>query len=268
VDRILQAYMKTFASEQLLEQEEPAKQFEHFANFCIIYGMNKDRFDTTLVTTEPPEAGIDGVAFLLDDALVTTREEAQAIFDGRRRDIKARIVFIQAKRAEPFARQDVLKFSDAVKDFISDKPAHPMGSTLTNAREILELIIQNVGRVQGGRPDCYARYVTTGPPDPHGYGWAALKSLEADLKSSGLFLNVDVAHVHKEDLIKLWNNTKTKPEAKLEVKGLTAFPSIRGVNEAYIAIIPAKNFIENVLADEQGELRSFIFDENVRAFFG
>ena len=40
------------------------------------------------------------------------------------------------------------------------------------------------------------------------------------------------------------------------------------MNEAYIAIIPAKSFIENVLSDEDGTLRSYILDENVRAFLG
>ena len=78
----------------------------------------------------------------------------------------------------------------------------------------------------------------------------------------------DIGHVHKEELIRLWNNTKAKPEAKLEVRGLTAFPAIRGVTEAYIAIIPAREFIQQVLSDEDGELRSFIFDENVRAYLG
>ena len=268
MDRIIEAYSKLFAQEQLLEQEEPSKQFEHFANFCVVYSLFKDRFDTDLVTTDHPEAGIDGIAFLLDDTLVTTKEEAEAVFSGRKRDIHAHIVAIQAKRAEPLQRGDVLKFSDAIKDFISDKPAHPMGTRLQEAREVFDLIIKNVGRVAGGRPDFHARYVTTGPSDTTGYGWAALRSLEADLKSTGLFLNADVQHVHKEELIKLWNNTKAKPEAKLEVKGLAAFPPIRGVNEAYIAIIPASAFIQNVLSDQDGSLRAFIFDENVRAYLG
>ena len=89
----------------------------------------------------------------------------------------------------------MLKFADAVKDFVSDKSNHPMGPTLQEARKVFDVIIKNVGRVGGGRPDLFARFVTTGPADTTGFGWLALKSLEADLRSAGLFLNVDVARM-------------------------------------------------------------------------
>jgi hypothetical protein len=268
LDRIIASYAQSFAEQQMLDKLDQSIQFEHFANYCVVFATLKDRFDTILVTTDPPEAGIDGVAFLFDDTLVASIDEAESIFSGRRKDVTVRAIFVQAKRSEPLHRDEVLKFSDAVKDFISDAPKHPMGSILKEARGILDLVIKNVGRVSGGRPECIARFVTTGSVDTAGYGWAALRSLEADVVGTGLFASVDVGHVHKEELIRLWNNTKAKPEAKLDVRGLTAFPTIRGVNEAYIAIIPAKDFIEQVLCDQDGELRSFIFDENVRAFLG
>jgi hypothetical protein len=268
LDRIIKSYAELFANEQLLQQEEPSKQFEHFSNFCVVYNLHKDRFDTSLVTTESPEAGIDGIAFLLDDVLVTTKDEADQLFSSKRGDVHARVVLVQAKGSERLERADVLKFADAIKDFVSDHPKHPVGPTLQEARKVFDVIIKNVGRVAGGRPDLFARFVTTGPADNLGFGSIALKALEGDLRKSGLFLNLDVTHIHKEELIKLWNNTKAKPEAKLDVKGLAAFPTIRGVNEAYIAIIPARSFIENVLSNEDGTLRSYIFDENVRAFLG
>jgi hypothetical protein len=268
MDRIIKSYSKSFATEQLLEHEPESKQFELFANFCVVHGVHQDRFDPLLVTTEPPEAGIDGIAFVLDESLVSTREEAEDIFARKRGDVSARLVFVQAKTSEPLKRDEVLKFSDAVKDFVSATPKHAMGATLTEARAIFDLVIEKVGRISGGRPDCFARFVTTGSADTTGVGWVALQSLKDDLIKTGLFNHVDVLHVHKDELIRLWSSTKQKPEAKLDVRGLAAFPSMKGVTEAYIAIVPAKSFIESVLTDEQGGLRSYIFDENVRAFLG
>ena len=41
-----------------------------------------------------------------------------------------------------------------------------------------------------------------------------------------------------------------------------------GITEAYLAIVPLKAFVENVLMDSDHKLRMHIFEENVRAFLG
>ena len=41
-----------------------------------------------------------------------------------------------------------------------------------------------------------------------------------------------------------------------------------GISEAYLAIVPLKDFVETVLMDSEGKLRIHIFEENVRAFLG
>lgn len=74
--------------------------------------------------------------------------------------------------------------------------------------------------------------------------------------------------IDKDELIKLWSLTYSGVEAKFEVKGYTPYPEIAGITEAYLAIVPAKNFVKSVLSDEDGKLRNFVFQENVRAFLG
>lgn len=41
-----------------------------------------------------------------------------------------------------------------------------------------------------------------------------------------------------------------------------------GVTEAYIAIVPLREYVDKVLSDSDGRLRLHIFEENVRAFLG
>jgi len=43
-------------------------------------------------------------------------------------------------------------------------------------------------------------------------------------------------------------------------------PSISGIEEAYLAVVKAKDFVNGLLLNEDGNLRSNVFEENVRAF--
>ncbi|MGB5916020.1 MAG: AIPR family protein, partial [Phormidesmis sp.] len=54
----------------------------------------------------------------------------------------------------------------------------------------------------------------------------------------------------------------------VKVKGYVAYNAMKEVKESYIAIIPAKNYVEALLEAEDGKMRSGIFDENVRAYLG
>src|SRR5262249_53453571 len=88
------------------------------------------------------------------------------------------------------------------------------------------------------------------------------------LESSGLFSRYSVTPIDKNSLIQLWTSTWSKIQAKLEVKGYLPFPKISGINEAYMVILPVRSLINKVLSDTEGNLRTYIFEENVRAFLG
>jgi hypothetical protein len=45
-------------------------------------------------------------------------------------------------------------------------------------------------------------------------------------------------------------------------------PAIAGINEAYLAIVRAREFVDKLLLTTDGSLRGQVFEENVRAFLG
>jgi hypothetical protein len=45
-------------------------------------------------------------------------------------------------------------------------------------------------------------------------------------------------------------------------------PTIHGIDEAYLAVVKAKDLVASLLETEDGNLRSHVFEENVRAFLG
>jgi hypothetical protein len=268
VDRIVKSHLDAFASEKSLESLTESKLFEHFSNFSVVSKFYPAAFDTNLVTTDDEECGIDGVAYIIDGELVTTDDEAKDIFLRPKRNIDVVIIFTQAKTSEGFDRAGIVKFSDAVADFLRETPNLPMDSILGEAHEIFNTVLKNVGKVSDGKPDCHAFYVTTGNYRAEREIDASFQNMARMLVDTGLFLKSSVTPVGKNDLIQLWTATWGKVSATLNVKGYLPFPKISGITEAYMVIISARTLIDELLSDNDGNLRTYIFDENVRAFLG
>jgi AIPR protein len=266
--KIVSSHLKRFVIEQSLSGIDESKQFERFSNFSIVYKFYPTRFDINAVTSEDDDCGIDGIAFIIDGELATTPDEAESIFKRPKKNIIVDIIFVQSKRSEKFDRGEILKFGDGVSDFLSSSPNLPQGEFIQNSKDLFDQVIDNVHKIAYGKPNCYLFYVTTGIYSSEREIEATFKNIKQNIASSGYFKEAEVFPVDRDELVKLWSLTYSGVEAKFEVKGYTPYPEIAGIDEAYIAIVPAKNFVNSVLADEDGKLRTFIFQENVRAFLG
>ena len=266
--KIVSSHLKRFVVEQSVNGLEESKQFERFSNFCIIYKFYPTRFDVAAVTSEEDDCGIDGIAFIIDGELVITPDEAKNAFKKPKKNIVVDVVFVQSKRSEKFDRGEILKFGDGVSDFLNDSPNLPQGEFIRNSKDLFEIVIENVSKITYGKPSCHLFYVTTGIYSSEKELEGTFKNIQQRVSDSGLFKEATVLPVDRDELVKLWSLTYSGVEAKFEVKGYTPYPEIAGITEAYLAIVPAKNFVKNVLSDEDGKLRNFIFQENVRAFLG
>ncbi|MBD2127235.1 AIPR family protein [Microcoleus sp. ZQ-A2] len=266
--RIVSSHLKRFALEQSLTELDESKQFERFSNFCIIYKFYPARFDINDVTSEDDDCGIDGIAFVIDGELVTTPDEAKSIFKRPKKNIIVYIIFVQSKRSEKFDRGEILKFGDGVSDFLSDSPNLPQGEFIQNSKDLFDVVIEHAHKIAYGKPNCYLFYTTTGTYSSATEIEGTFQNIQRSIIDSGFFHEVLVSPVDRDELVRLWSLTYSGVEAKFEVKGYTPYPENAGISEAYLAIVPAKNFVENVLSDDEGKLRNFIFQENVRAFLG
>lgn len=266
--KIVASHLKRFISDHSLEGLDESKQFERFGNFSIIHKFYPARFDVDAVTSEDDDCAIDGIAFIIDEELVTTLDEARSIFERPKKNITVDIIFTQSKRSEKFDRGDILKFGDGVLDFLKSTPNLPQGEFIQNSKDLFDQVLENAHKISHGQPSCHLFYVTTGIYSPEREIEATFKNIQQGISRYSYFKDVEVLPVDRDKLIRLWSSTYSGIEAKFEVKGYIPYPEIAGIDEAYIAIVPAKNFVESVLADEDGKLRTFIFQENVRAFLG
>jgi hypothetical protein len=244
--KIVSSHLKRFVIEQSLSGIDESKQFERFSNFSIVYKFYPTRFDINAVTSEDDDCGIDGIAFIIDGELATTPDEAKSIFKRPKKNIIVDIIFVQSKRSEKFDRGEILKFGDGVSDFLNSSPNLPQGEFIQNSKDLFDQVIDNVHKIAYGKPNCYLFYVTTGIYSSEREIEATFKNIQQNIASSGYFKEAEVFPVDRDELVRLWSLTYSGVEAKFEVKGYTPYPEIAGIDEAYIAIVPAKKTLLTV----------------------
>lgn len=265
---IIKSFLDQFSKEHSIETMDESDQFERFANYCIIANKCPTRFDVEDVTTGEPEVGIDGVAIFFGDQVVTTSNDARALFDKRHRDLEVRYLFVQSKRSDSFSRDAILNMGSAVRDVLNDSPRLPRDSRLSEAAEIHKVVVANATKLRNGQPDCSLFYATTGT-------WAGDKILVAtgdqikqDLLHTRFFHQITFEPLGFDELRREWITTRAQAEAKFEVIGELPMRTMEGVSEALIVLVSAKEFVSQVLSDEKGNLRSSVFEQNVRHFLG
>lgn len=270
MNRIIASYLQRFVTEHSLADLKEDAQFERFVNFCLVSQIYPESVDLEEVTTSDDDDAIDGAAAIIDGNLITTAEGARSAFSvlGKRKSAEVQYIFAQAKRTEGFDLGEMLKLGAGVAKLFS-AGAKPRDDVLAEFREIHDVVVENLSSVHDGRPVCTLYYACTGTwNETNGLRDRAINPTETQLRNLGFFHKVSFLPVDREQLIALWVRTRAPVQATFPVKGAVALPPIAGVNEAYLTLAPAKEFIDTVLADPEGRLKTAVFEQNVRAFLG
>lgn len=266
--RIVKAHLDSFVSSFGLEADDEAKQFEKFTTHCVIANRYSGSFDLDDVVTSAGDDGIDGVAIVIDEAVANSAEDTQAIFEQPRRNHDVDLIFIQAKRTEGFDLGEFLKFKEGILRFASQLPYEAEDEVLIEARAIFDTVVTEVPKLRNGRPSLTARYISTGIYQHPDALETALNNFKLQLIELGLFHEIDIKFIDREELTKLWISTYSGIEASLPVFSHAALPNISGIDEAYLAVVRAQDFVNNLLVTPDGNLRGQVFEENVRSFLG
>lgn len=267
--RVISGQLKSF-NEKFEINEVDTKSLEAFVNYILLREMTADNVSPSDLIYEGDDPGIDGVMIFLDDQYVSSPEEIEVNLKGRRRDVTATILFTQVKSGENWVKHEINTFKTAIEDFLRESPIFPMSDYLRAQHDTFNALVENVGRLSGGRPNCSAFFATTGqlPEETSREIWAAKASAKAVIEDTGLFGSVDFELVGRDGLLDRWNSAEGAIETTLSVLGMASFPRSPKIEEGYVVTARAKDFVDSVLSDEKDKLRTNIFDENVRAYIG
>ena len=264
---IVKAHLADFQKKFEVSDQE-SKQFEAFVNYVVLRSLSAETVDPKDLIYEGDDPGIDGILIFIDDSYVSSAEEVQEAFSGKRRDAEVVVVFTQAKTSEYWSKSEINTFESAINDFLSEKHAYPHSEYMTNCREVFNAVLSNVGKIWEGKPWAQIYFASTARKSEDREILGAQAALKASVVDTGLFSDVEVLLADRDIIVEMWKASEGQVEATLRVIGSAAFPKAPGIEEGYVVTVKAKDFIEQVLSDKNNRLRQRIFEENVRDFIG
>jgi hypothetical protein len=266
--RIIKSHLESFAAERGLQHEPEELQFEKFCNFCLLDSRLSGSPDVDDVTTGKDDDGMDGVALIMNEELAQSREDAEAVLNRDRRTNDADIFFIQSKRSDSLDLGDFLKFTRSIIAFVKDEDYDPPSELQRDVRAAFNIAINSVSKIRGGKPGLSAYYVYTGTYEAPTPFEKAKGAFIAELNATGYFSRVEIKIVGRDELVQAWVNTYSGIEATLHMHASAGLPLIEGIAESYLAVVRANEFVDKVLKNPDGTIRSQIFEDNVRHYLG
>ncbi len=266
--RITAGLLRDFVSSFELGEMNEHEQFERLINHCVITPEIVEGYDLADVTSSDADDGIDGCAVIVDEEVIVSKEDCETILNDGRRNHSVKLILSQAKSAEQIELGELLKFNSAVERFCQDFDSIPADPIEANTKEIYAAAVDKAGCIRDGKPLLMLRYAYTGRYLKPKEIERAKNELLSKLYEGGYFSQIDYEILDREGVGRAFNMTTAPIEAKINAFSIAALPAIADVEEAYLAVVPAKQFVERMLSDDEGRLRVHVFEENVRAFLG
>ncbi|WPG35312.1 AIPR family protein [Variovorax sp. EBFNA2] len=263
MDRITKSLLDESSAEHDLSSLAEDKRFEHFAALLTVGRFVSEALDTTdVVIGASGDSGIDAIAIIANGALIENSSEIDELAE-RNGYLDVTFVFVQAERSSAFETAKIGQFSFGVQDFFKEKPSLPRGRDVIELANIMSAVYKQSSKFKRGNPVCRMYYVTTGT-------WTGDAALEArrkaaidDLTALRIFRTVEFQPVDAEGIQRLYRESRNSVSREFEFAQKTVIPTIEGVTEAYVGLLPAREFLR-LIEDESGEMLKGIFYDNVR----
>lgn len=271
-NKIISGYLnEDFKNDFGIEETNEDKLFEIFVNYCIISRIHPEAFTSDFDKIEDlnvgggEDTGLDGLAIIVNDHLVTSIEEIDDLKNFRKR-LDVQFIFTQAKTSPRFEAEKVGTFIFGVKDFFRDKSSIKFNDNIKIFRELKEYIFKNSLDIEI-KPTCQMYYVTTGKwnNDQNVIGRAT--SEKNDLENLGIFSTVEFIPVDADGIGNIYREIKNKVKKQILFEKRASLPVINGVKESYIGVLPINEYL-NLITGSDGKIQKNLFYDNVRDFLG
>jgi hypothetical protein len=266
VDAILDGFMRRFRQEHDLLGLPEDKLFETFAAYCVIRKFHENDFEPDHFRMGGPgDLGIDAAAVSLSGTLFTDPLELKdAIAEDTHLDVH--FIVVQARTSPAFAGATFTTLGSNLEQIFTDKPlALQCSQQVKRFRACVDAVYADKGKFQKGLPKLSVFYVATGNPNQKALepyrGQASRR-----LFNTGWFGTVDMHAVGATELRALYHQAHEGVKASITITKYLPLPPMQGIQQAYLGVVPARHFVDNLLTNESGQIRRSLFHDNVRGF--
>jgi len=277
-DQIVKGNLLDFQSEFNFTDLKEDDAFEHFANFLLFQRFNSEIFEDVdylnqINLDNGQNFGIDGIGFLMNNTFVFNEDNIDSFKKTSQRlpTINADVIFTQAKTSPKFDSGELLKFTTAVKDFLSDNQAIQELEGISKYKKLKDLFLsyETLNHInKNSSPNCHLYFVTSGKNLEDPILKQIKDSQEKELAEKfPIFKSFTISLIGRDELIKYYLEFQNQVESTVNFKERVDLGDIIGVGKAFLGYMSASEYLK-LITDDQGNFRRNIFYENVRDFKG
>jgi len=268
MDLVIRSLLEKFQGDHDLTDLKEDEAFEAFAGFCVLSSFYDSGFHPdTFRMGGGNDLSVDVFGILVNGELLRDSADVRAAVEQAKR-LDVQIVVIQAKTSPGFEEKVIANFADDLTQIFCTSPIpYAASPDVANIRDCRTVVYADLGKLNGKLPRLHVRYVTTGGQVSDGVERKA-RQAEKRLAGLDLFDVVDFRCVTRRELQNLHRRATEAVSASFEMVKKVAGPTIAGVQQTLLGLLPAQELVSNVLTDDCGGIRESIFHENVRGFQG
>jgi hypothetical protein len=269
MDRITSSYLQAFKQAQSFSDDlQESVLFEHFVNYCIVSKEYNAQFSLEDVHVGGGgDLGMDGIAIIVNGNLITSPEELDD-FAKSNKYLDVEFIFIQSKTSNSFDAKEIGTFLGGVEFFfgsVSELP--PVNDQIKYNQEIMESIYNKSPLFKNKNPLLKLYYVTTGKWENDQYITSVANRHKRNLESLKLFQEVNIHFFGSDEIQSLYQFINNKISKEIVFPKKIALPEVSGVQEAYIGILPALEYLK-LITDDYNNIVKGLFYDNVRDYQG
>lgn len=267
LDQITKALVEEYLADAGMSSAGEAEDFERFSTFVVVSPQIDAAIDyQNVMTGSGGDTGLDSIAIIVNGELVTDPDEIDTLASsGATLDVN--YIFVQTETATSFATSKIGQIAYGVKDFFAEQPVLTRNSVVENAAEISQHILANARLFRNGNPTCTVYYASAGRWTGDHDLQARVESARSDIDELNLFERVLFAPLDARELQRRYQGLRTGAEREFTFQNRVALPEINRVSESHLGYIAATDFLD-ILKDDDGNLMSTVFYENVRDYQG
>jgi len=263
MNSIAKPFLESHIKAYELKGDEPSS-FEHFMNYLAVRNYTSRHFDPSEISLGKGEVGIDGIAIIINDTLVTTLDQITDFFDSSS-DISASFVFVQSKISESFDTSALSHFFTSVNDFLANGNIK-MNEKASEMHEICKYIIEKPTHLSKN-PDCHLFYSFTGKDNKNETRNSIVSNQIDSLQKASIFDEITFSLYDSDKIVSICRSIKNTIKKTIEMTDCAVIPKIHNVPEAYIGIARCADYIK-LITNDDGAIISNLFEDNVRYFQG
>lgn len=265
MDRVTKSYFDKFCSNYNLKLGD-ATSFEHFVHYSLLNSMIDESFDFLDVNIGyNGNLGIDGFAIILNRTLVANIDELKDFIE-QHKNIAATVIFVQAKNEKSTSISDIGNFGWAVKDFISEEPKIKWPKLTKEKIKMFGYLIDHAIHLRN-KPDIIMYFANVSNTRVESDLETKINDIKNNIAEENIFENVKFYLIGANEIQSKFKKIGQDIQKTFEFEDRVTLPVIQGVKESYLGVVKA-SIIAHLITDDDGDVLSNIFYDNVRDFQG